>query len=136
MTDDQVLPLKKEEGTSHDALLQSQYNPKPGAAKKWVSHLNRWHEAVCDDAHAQEHVDERYKVNDGPGHFVPDRRVLGVPHRQHHSWNHNEIKTEKIGTWESVYSKENVLNDLLSASTPNLLWFIVWLSGRTDWMEL
>lgn len=99
-------------------------------AKTWVSYLNGWHEAVCDDAHAQEHVDERNKVNDSPGHFVPDRRVLGVPHGQHHSWNEHKVRS-----WESVYWKENVLNDLLSASLHLICCDLVPGSqaGRSEW---
>lgn len=48
-------------------------------------YLYRRHESVSDNAHAQEHIDERYKVNNSPGHFVPNRGVLGIPHRQYHS---------------------------------------------------
>lgn len=52
-----------------------------------VSNLDGRHESIGDDAHAEEHVDERNEVNDGPRHLIPYRRVLGVPHGQDHSYN-------------------------------------------------
>ena len=47
--------------------------------------LDRRHEAVRDDGHSQEHVDEGCEVNDGARHLVTHRGVLGVPHGQHHA---------------------------------------------------
>lgn len=54
-------------------------------ANKRFANLDGRHESVGDDAHAQEHVDERNEVNDSPRHLIPYRRVLGVPHGQDHS---------------------------------------------------
>lgn len=50
-----------------------------------VLYLYRGHESVRDDAHAQEHIDQGYKVNDGPSHFVPNRGILGIPYGQNHT---------------------------------------------------
>lgn len=64
-----------------------------------MTYLYRRHEPVRYNAHAQEHVDECYKVNNGSCHFISYRGVLRVPDRQHHSCNQKKRKR-----WKKVKS--------------------------------
>lgn len=72
-------------------IVQSNNNSK----KYSLTYLYRRHEPVCYNAHAQEHVDECYKVNNGSCHFISYRGVLRVPDRQHHSCNQKKEKGGK-----------------------------------------